>query len=92
MGLLLVDQYTRFEPFYSRDPESYGRLMNDWIHVNHLGNLFMGQYISSCFGLPDLQIPQDIRQQAVELGAMLLADDPFAISKLHPHFPLPTII
>jgi lysophospholipase L1-like esterase len=67
MDLLLVDQYRHFEPFYRNHPEEYGQMMRDWIHVNHLGNLVMGMHISSKFQLPDLPIPQDIEQEALEL-------------------------
>jgi hypothetical protein len=67
MDLLLVDQYKHFEPFYRNHPDQYGQMMRDWIHVNHLGNLVMGMHISSEFQLPDLPIPQDIEQEALEL-------------------------
>lgn len=62
MDLPLIDQYNRFEPLYTRHPEPYGQLMRDWIHVNHLGNLLMGQHISHDFGLPELPVPPDIRE------------------------------
>jgi lysophospholipase L1-like esterase len=67
MDIPLVDQYKRFEPFYRKHPEQYGKLMRDWMHVNHLGNLIMGMQISSSFGLPDIQIPEDIKPEAQAL-------------------------
>lgn len=30
------------------------------LHVNHYGNLMMGQYISRQLGLPELPVPQDM--------------------------------
>lgn len=73
LGLTLVDQISRFEPFYTCDPEQYARLMNDWIHVNHLGHLLMGQHMATAFGLPDLLIPADIGQEVRELMARMQA-------------------
>jgi lysophospholipase L1-like esterase len=64
LDLTLVDQYSHFEPFYRNHPVEYEQLMRDWLHVNHLGNLIMGMHISSEFLLPDLPIPQDIKQEA----------------------------
>lgn len=63
MSLLLVDQYKQFEPMYTAHPEAYGQLMRDWIHVNPFGNLLMGQHVSRAFGLPELQIPEDIKEE-----------------------------
>ncbi|MDG0808198.1 SGNH/GDSL hydrolase family protein [Cohnella rhizosphaerae] len=67
MGVLLVDQYDRFEPFYRKQPERYAKLMLDSMHVNHLGNLIMGMHISRAFQLPELQLPQDIMQETLHL-------------------------
>ncbi|WP_217595613.1 SGNH/GDSL hydrolase family protein [Cohnella sp. GbtcB17] len=67
MGVLLVDQYDRFEPFYRKQPEQYAKLMLDSMHVNHLGNLIMGMHISRAFQLPELQLPQDIMQETLQL-------------------------
>ncbi|WP_168123209.1 SGNH/GDSL hydrolase family protein [Paenibacillus sp. HB172176] len=63
LDLPLVDQYAFFEPFYSEQPDEYIKLMRDRLHVNHLGNLAMGQYISYCFGLPALPVPEDIASE-----------------------------
>lgn len=71
MGLPLVDQYSKFEPFYSRYPEQYARMTRDWIHLNHLGNFFMGQHISRHFGLPDLPVPQDMQEPIGELASLM---------------------
>ncbi|WP_230986469.1 SGNH/GDSL hydrolase family protein [Cohnella fermenti] len=71
MEVHLVDQYSRFEPFYRRQPEQYARLMRDTIHVNHLGNLIMGIHLSQALQLPDLQLPPDIMQEALELRELM---------------------
>lgn len=63
LGLQLVDQYAFFEPLYRKYPEDYEKLMRDWLHVNHLGNLAMGQWISDCFGLPLLPVPEDMKAE-----------------------------
>jgi len=63
LGLQLVDQYACFEPLYRMDPENYEKLMRDWLHVNHLGNLAMGQIISGSFGLPPIPVPEDLSEQ-----------------------------
>ena len=60
LALPLVDQYAFFEPFYSSHPDDYARLMRDPLHVNHLGNLAMGQYISHCLSLPAIPVPEDM--------------------------------
>lgn len=67
LGLQLVDQYTYFEPLHRIDPDQYEKLMQDWLHVNHLGNLMMGQYISSCFGLPPIPVPADLKKEFMPL-------------------------
>lgn len=67
MGVLLVDQYVGFEPYYRKQPEQYAKLMNDWLHVNHYGNLIMGMHISQALGLPELQLPEDIMQETLLL-------------------------
>jgi lysophospholipase L1-like esterase len=59
----LVDQYAFFEPFYRSNPDDYIKLMRDRMHVNHLGNLVMGQYISRCFGLSPLPVPDDLASE-----------------------------
>ncbi|MBD2870976.1 SGNH/GDSL hydrolase family protein [Paenibacillus arenilitoris] len=59
MGLKLVDQYSFFEPYYRMYPNDYEKLMRDWLHVNHLGNLAMAQYISRSFGLSELPVPDE---------------------------------
>ncbi|OAS18151.1 hypothetical protein A8708_05970 [Paenibacillus oryzisoli] len=67
MGVLLIDQYYCFEPLYRNQPEQYAKLMHDSIHVNYLGNLIMGMHVSRAFQLPDLQLPQDIMQETLQL-------------------------
>ncbi|SDE12443.1 Lysophospholipase L1 [Paenibacillus sp. UNCCL117] len=64
MQLSLFDTYSRFEPFYRNEPETYEKLMMDRLHVNYLGNLLMGMSISAELGLPNLQIPEDIKAEA----------------------------
>ncbi|RCX17697.1 lysophospholipase L1-like esterase [Fontibacillus phaseoli] len=59
----LVDQYGYFEPLYHNDPETYEKLMRDWLHVNPLGNLVMGQFLSASFGLPPIPVPEDMQQE-----------------------------
>lgn len=61
MCLPLIDQYKIFEPFYRASKAEYKKLMKDWIHLNHLGQVIMGMNISKSFGLTELQIPQDIQ-------------------------------
>jgi lysophospholipase L1-like esterase len=60
LGLPLIDQYSRFEPFYRRYPDDYAKLMRDWMHVNHLGNLLMAQNLCDRFGIPSLSIPAEL--------------------------------
>ncbi|WP_028609412.1 SGNH/GDSL hydrolase family protein [Paenibacillus harenae] len=67
MGLKLIDQYAFFEPYYRADPKEYEKLMRDWLHVNHLGNLVMAQHISISFGLPELPVPEEWKKQFVPL-------------------------
>lgn len=62
LGLLLVDQYRRFEPLYRSAPDTYARIMRDWIHLNAAGNFMMGQYLCSVLGLPGLPVPQLLRE------------------------------
>jgi len=71
LGLTLIDQYRRFEPLYRRYPDEYAKLMRDWIHVNHLGNLLMAQNICDRFGLPPLAIPADLSAEAEGLLAKM---------------------
>lgn len=63
MDLPIIDQYKIFEPFYRNDKNEYKKLMRDWIHLNHLGNLIMGMNVSKYFGLPDVKIPEDIQDE-----------------------------
>ncbi|NLB42559.1 MAG: hypothetical protein GX815_09940 [Clostridiales bacterium] len=62
LGLPLIDQYSKLEPFYRRNEEDYKKIMRDWIHVNYLGNFLMGMNASKALGLPELEIPEDIEQ------------------------------
>jgi hypothetical protein len=80
LGLTLIDQYRRFEPFYRRYPDDYAKLMRDWMHVNHLGNLLMAQNICDRFGLPPLAVPPDLSQEADMLFARMDECSP----RLHP--------
>ncbi|CAG7608991.1 hypothetical protein PAESOLCIP111_01120 [Paenibacillus solanacearum] len=64
MGMTHLDTYSRFEPFYRNEPEQYGRLMRDRLHVNYLGNLLMGMHLCEELQLPELQIPQDLKEEA----------------------------
>lgn len=62
LGLPLIDQYSKLEPFYRKYPEDYKKIMRDWIHVNYLGNFLMALNASEVLGLPELEIPEDIEQ------------------------------
>jgi len=64
LGLVLIDQYRRFEPMYRRYPDEYAKLMRDWLHLNHLGNLLMAQNIGDRLGLPPIPIPPDLSRDA----------------------------
>lgn len=63
LGLPLIDQYSYYNPLYEKDRKEYRRLMMDMLHVNHIGNMIMGINASRYFGLPDPQIPEDIREE-----------------------------
>jgi lysophospholipase L1-like esterase len=65
LKLPLVDQYSHFEPLYRDLPDAYAAIMRDWIHVNHIGNLMMGQLISRRLGLPPLPVPEDVKLEGV---------------------------
>jgi lysophospholipase L1-like esterase len=80
LGLTLIDQYRRFEPFYRRYPDDYAKLMRDWLHVNHLGNLLMAQNICDRLGLPPLPVPPDLSREAEMLSARMDECSP----RLHP--------
>ncbi|RAP75835.1 SGNH/GDSL hydrolase family protein [Paenibacillus montanisoli] len=73
LDLPLIDQYRLFEPFYRKQPEEYAKLMHDWVHVNHIGNVIMGMQASRSFGLPDLIIPEDIKQETLALADQMKA-------------------
>lgn len=60
------------EPLYRNQPEQYAKLMHDSIHVNYLGNLIMGMHVSRAFQLPDLQLPQDIMQETLQLKEQMI--------------------
>lgn len=70
-GLELVDQLSCFEPLYRNDPATYTKLMRDWLHLNHLGNFVMGQFISTHYGMPALPIPEDLQPDLVPILAKL---------------------
>lgn len=61
LDIPLIDQYAYFEPFYEKDKAGYKELMRDGLHVNPLGNMIMGIIVSKHFGLPEPQIPGDIK-------------------------------
>lgn len=63
LGLPLIDQYRYFAPYYKKCPAEYGKLMRDWLHVTPLGNLIMGIHASRAFGLPDFEIPEDVKYE-----------------------------
>ena len=71
LGLMLIDQYIRFEPLYRRHPDEYAKLMRDWMHVNHLGNWLMAQNICDRLGLPALPVPADWSPDADRLLALM---------------------
>ncbi|MDF2720679.1 MAG: hydrolase family protein [Paenibacillus sp.] len=74
MDVPLADQYRFFEPMYNRHPEAYARMTRDWIHLNHLGNFFMAQHLSRLFGLPDLPVPADMKQDVEQLSGLMYAE------------------
>jgi lysophospholipase L1-like esterase len=53
----IIDQYHYFEPFYRNNPKNYGKIMRDGLHVNPIGNLFMGRIACHFFGLSGPPIP-----------------------------------
>jgi lysophospholipase L1-like esterase len=69
----LIDQYAFFEPFYRAEPDEYEKLMRDWLHLNHLGNLVMAQVVSRTFGLPSIPVPDDIAHEFNPLYEKMLA-------------------
>jgi len=71
LGLVLIDQYRRFEPLYRRYPDAYAKLMRDWLHLNPLGNLLMAQNLCDRLGLPPIPAPQDLSREADALLALM---------------------
>jgi len=71
LGLVLIDQYRRFEPLYRRYPDDYAKLMRDWLHLNPLGNLLMAQNLCDRLGLPPIPAPQDLSREAEAMLARM---------------------
>lgn len=52
----IIDHFAYWEPFRKKFPDTYTRLMKDCFHVNALGNLVLGLFISRQFSA---EIPSD---------------------------------
>ena len=62
-NLTLIDQFETFEPLYRKSEEDYRQIMTDTMHVNYLGNLIMGKIANKTFGMPDFDVPNDIKEE-----------------------------
>ncbi len=68
-----IDQYSAFRTLYEAAPAEYAKLMRDWIHPGHLGNMIIAQNIIKAFGLVPLALPADMAKEVSALPELFKA-------------------
>jgi len=70
-GSPIIDQYSWFLRWQQSDLENYRLIMLDAAHLKPVGNAIFATMAARVFGVPDPQLPADIKPDVVDCVARL---------------------